>query len=137
MGRGVQVMYFHNGIKSGGSSGSSLHKATQTAARGANPHPHSSPVLEMDPQGRAVTLMQIHRAYRGRAHARLTKTSAVAADAVLLNATPNFRSWQIGFFLKSTLAFLRTGCVRDKRQENTRCSDAKRANRKLVTPDAT
>lgn len=52
----------------------------------ASPHPHSSLVLEMDPQGRTVTLMQIRRAYRGRAHARLTETSAAAADGALLDA---------------------------------------------------
>lgn len=33
MGRGIQVMHFHNDIKSVGSRGSSLHNVTETAER--------------------------------------------------------------------------------------------------------
>lgn len=33
MGRGIQVMHFHNDIKSVGSRGSSLHNMTETAER--------------------------------------------------------------------------------------------------------
>lgn len=49
---------------------------------GGGPHPHSPPVLEMDPQGRAMTLMQIRRRmWRRRARARQTDDAADIADA--------------------------------------------------------
>lgn len=59
VGRGIQVMYFHNDIKSTGSRGSSLHNLTQTAAWSGSPHPHSYSILEMDPQGHSVPLTPI------------------------------------------------------------------------------
>lgn len=55
---------------------------------GGGPHPHSPPVLEMDHQGRAMTLMQIRRLV-WRRQARARQTDGAAADiaaAPLLNS---------------------------------------------------
>lgn len=54
---------------------------------GGGPHPHSPPVLEMDHQGRAMTLMQIRRlAWRRQARAWQTNDAADIADAPLLSS---------------------------------------------------
>lgn len=54
---------------------------------GGGPHPHAPPVLEMDPEGRAVTLMQIRpRTCRRQARTRQTDDAAGITDAPLLCA---------------------------------------------------
>lgn len=50
--------------------------------KGGGPHPHSLPVLEMDPQGHTMTLIRMQRR---QARAWQTAEAADAADAPVLN----------------------------------------------------